>query len=395
MSFKRYLTGLMVIIVIQTVGFADGLFDPLEHVIHFSPASSGIYLGSPSLIRLENGDLLAGMDMFGPNAPRPTVSLIFRSRDEGETWRCISEIKSSFWANLFQHGGQLYYFGTSNQNGSIVIRRSDDGGETWTEPIDENSGLLFAETENQHYHCAPMPVVEHQGRLYRAFENNATEEWPEGFRSLVISAEVNSDLLKASSWRMSNQLVYDTNTDPPAFSENAGWLEGNIVVTPNGRMLNILRVNSMPVVDRAAVVDVHDEGRKVRFDPQTGFIEFPGGMSKFAIRRDPKTGRYWTISNGNTNPINPQQRNSLSIYSSDDVFHWTHHEVLLEGRSDYHRVGNDSKVGFQYIDFRFDGDDIIFQSRTAYHGANNYHDANYMTFYRIRDFRERYAQDSE
>ena len=43
-------------------------------------------------------------------------------------------------------------------------------------------------------------------------------------------------------------------------------------VTPEGNLVNILRVNSLPVVDRAAVVQISDGGRKVRFDPQTGFI---------------------------------------------------------------------------------------------------------------------------
>ncbi|MBI1390276.1 MAG: exo-alpha-sialidase [bacterium] len=360
--------------------------------------SSGIYLGSPTLLRLPDGALLAGMDMFGSNAPKPAVSLIFRSEDNGDTWRCISEIRGSFWANLFLHRDRLYFLGTSNPNGSIVIRRSDDGGYTWTEPADENSGLLFPEGDMKHYHCAPMPVVEHKGRLYRAFENNATEQWPAGFRSLVLSVDVDADLLKASSWRKSNELIYDPDADPAEFGtapeipggKAAGWLEGNVVEAPDGEMVNILRVNSAPVVNRAAIVHIHDEGRRVTFDPKTGFIEFPGGMTKFAIRRDPESGRYWTLANGNTNPKNPTQRNSLSLYSSSDLIHWKQHAVLLEDLDDYENIGNESKVGFQYVDFQFDGDDIIFLSRTAYNGAHSYHDANYMTFHRIENFRDRF-----
>ena len=49
------------------------------------------------------------------------------------------------------------------------------------------------------------------------------------------------------------------------------------------------------------------------------------------------------------------------------------------------------KHGFQYMDFQFDGNDIIAVSRTAYDdangGANNQHNANYLTFHRIHDFR--------
>ena len=49
-------------------------------------------------------------------------------------------------------------------------------------------------------------------------------------------------------------------------------------------------------------------------------------------------------------------------------------------------------TAFQYVDFLFEGRDIIALSRTAYDdglgGAHNCHDANYLTFHRLRDFRE-------
>ena len=49
------------------------------------------------------------------------------------------------------------------------------------------------------------------------------------------------------------------------------------------------------------------------------------------------------------------------------------------------------KHGFQYADWLFDGNDIIALVRTADDdgegGAHNYHDANYLTFHRIENFR--------
>ncbi|MEW6235399.1 MAG: sialidase family protein, partial [Candidatus Omnitrophota bacterium] len=304
----------------SSVGFAAEQ-DPLKHVVHFSPPCTGIYLGSPTLVRLDNGDILAAMDQFGPGAPRSSATgrnnmgLLFRSKNNGETWRFVTCFETDFWASLFIHKGAVYYLGCSEEYGSIVIRKSEDNGETWTKPIDAETGLLFSGTGGQpdgpNYHCAPMPVVEHKGRLYRAFENCAPPSWPAGFRALVISADADADLLKASSWIMSNHLIYDQETDPPEFAKGAehlpggkaaGWLEGNIVIAPDGRMFDILRANSLPVADRAAMVLVEDKGRKVSFDPKTGFIEFPGGMSKFSIRRDPQTGVYWTLANNNTNP---------------------------------------------------------------------------------------------
>ena len=50
------------------------------------------------------------------------------------------------------------------------------------------------------------------------------------------------------------------------------------------------------------------------------------------------------------------------------------------------------KHGFQYVDFQFESDDIIFVSRTAFDDefgeADNCHNANYFTFHRVPNFRE-------
>jgi len=33
-------------------------------------------------------------------------------------------------------------------------------------------------------------------------------------------------------------------------------------------------------------------------------------------------------------------------------------------------------TGFQYVDFQFDGDDLIYATRAAYRGSNQYHNAS-------------------
>ena len=45
-------------------------------------------------------------------------------------------------------------------------------------------------------------------------------------------------------------------------------------------------------------------------------------------------------------------------------------------------------VGYQYVDFEIEGEDIIFLSRTADNNAASFHDTNYQTFHRIKDFRK-------
>ncbi|MEM7539563.1 MAG: sialidase family protein [Chloroflexota bacterium] len=356
------------------------------------------YLGSPSIARLPNGDLIATHDYFGPKCPRnheneEHLTSVYLSHDDGAQWQNISHIANAYWSSLFVHRETLYLLGVSQQYGSIVIRRSDDGGYTWTHPADEQSGLLFRGgpyRQAPNYHCAPVPVVEHNGRLYRAFEDCTPNVWGSGFCALVISAAADADLLNSTSWTMSNKLAYDPAWTPTSWGEveRPGWLEGNIVVTPSSELWNILRFNSKPAVEKAAIVNVSADGRHLSFDPKCGFIDFLGGMSKFTIRRDETTGLYLTISNNNTDPANARQRNVLSLHRSKDLLQWDHAATLLEDDSGLsHQVSIDT-VGFQYVDWIFDGTDILYLVRTAYDGAHNYHDSNRITFHKCNDYRK-------
>ncbi|HOH29852.1 MAG TPA: exo-alpha-sialidase, partial [Candidatus Hydrogenedentes bacterium] len=84
-------------------------------------------------------------------------------------------------------------------------------------------------------------------------------------------------------------------------------------------------------------------------------------------------------------------RNTLALVSSPDLRHWETRCVVL-----YHK---DTKAhGFQYVDWRFEGEDIIAVCRTAHDdgigGARNNHDANFMTFHRVQNFRTLTRKDS-
>ena len=43
---------------------------------------------------------------------------------------------------------------------------------------------------------------------------------------------------------------------------------------------------------------------------------------------------------------------------------------------------------FKYMDFFIEGDDILWLCRTGMNNPANYHDANYQTFHRIKNFRK-------
>ena len=366
--------------------------------LKFQDPRTKTYLGSPSIVRATDGALLATHDYFGPACPRnhedeEHFSSVYRSDDDGKTWHAITHIANAYWSTLFVNNDATFLLGVSQQYGSIVIRKSEDNGFTWTHPQNERCGILFrggTRHDPPNYHCAPVPVVNIRGRIYKAFEDCTPCVWGSGFQSFVISADENSDLLDACSWVMSNKLPFKPEyLVSGLFSVKVpGWLEGNIVEAPDGRIFNILRFNSEPLCDIAAVMDVSEDGGTQKFCQEKGFISFPGGNSKFTIRRDPETKIYLTLSNRNKRTETPWQRNILSLCGSKDLIKWHAIKDILLDDSGLPAEESIEKIGFQYVDWQFDGDSIIYLSRTAYNGAHTFHDANRITFHRIKNFRQ-------
>jgi len=360
-------------------------------VIDHSLAESGLYIGSPSLVVLTNGDYLASHDFFGPKSREfeAPITAVFRSEDRGRSWKPAARVSGQFWSSLFVHRSAAYLMGTDKHHGRIVIRRSTDGGSTWTTPQDSLTGLL---TSTGQYHTAPVPVIEHAGRLWRGFEDAmGGAEWGKRYRAGMLSAPVNADLLHATNWTFSNFLPRNPQWLDGRFN---AWLEGNAVVAPDGGVFDILRVDLPSLPERAALVGISADGRTASFDPRRGFVDFPGGAKKFTIRPDPRGGGYWSLAsicvspgqtNAHTSLLKPASiRNTLALIHSPDLRQWEVRRVLLHHPDPL-------KHGFQYVDWQFDGDDLIAVCRTAWDdaggGAHNYHDANFLTFHRWPGFR--------
>lgn len=355
-------------------------------VIDHSPASSGQFIGSPSLVILTNGDYLASHDFFGPKSgcARSGTTVIYKSSDHGLTWRETARLSGAFWSNLFLHDGAVYLMGVNHEYGDIVIRRSDNGGINWTMPKNARTGQL---TDNGKYHTAPVPVVEHAGKLWRAFEDASDGTvWGKRFRAGVFSAPAGSDLLNATNWMFSEFLSRDSVWLDGHFN---GWLEGNVVVAPSAQVVDVLRVDTPDFPERAAIVQVTEDGRGMRFSPTNGIIEFPGGAKKFTIRFDAKSQYYWSlasVASPDGGEVPGGIRNLLALIRSCDLRHWEIRATLLQNGDIY-------RHGFQYADWQVEGNDLIAVVRTAFDdehgGAHNYHDSNFMIFCRWSHFRDR------
>jgi len=376
----KFIFTLVVVLSLTTCAQTKEFSNVPGVVVSYRPAATGIFLGTPSIVILSDGTYVASHGQFGAEAEKVSV---YESKDKGKTWQRISGMKG-FWSGLFLHNGDLYLMGVDEKYGNAVIRKSTDGGNSWTEPEDDKTGLLRQKDNEKGYHTSAISIVEMNRRIWRPFEvAPRTRKWG-NFEAVVFSAPIGADLLNAANWTTTTRMAVDTAWG----KEFDTWLEGGAVISKDGHVLDILRVNNREE-EYAAIIHVSDDGRNLSFDPKHDFIRFPGGCKRFVIRYDKESDRYWSLSNWIPEKFKghniERTRNTLALVSSPDLRNWTVHSVVLQD-------DNLEKSGFQYVDWQFEKEDIIFLSRTAFFDGKNYadsqHNANFITFHRIDNFRK-------
>lgn len=356
------------------------------------------HLTNPNILILSDGSYLA----LCTNGRYHRSTDIYRSTNRGESWSmwCDTAPDMNF-TRLFEHNGALYIMGTRPVGGNLIISRSDDNGKTWTIPSDKEyeeaaalgeKGVIMAGPGHQSS-CA---MVIYDGYIWRAMEVNS-----DPIRPYAIYAPVDSDLLDPASWERTN---IDTTT--------AGWdltngnhisqlIEGNMVIGPDGKLYNLLRADCSTSSNQAclAPITLATSGSfkyQIKISVDSNFITMAGGGKKFTVRYDEKSNLYWAI----TNPAHEKGakhagyypngvpfglvRNRMVLCYSSDLKKWIPFKTIVE-------VDDTWFNGFQYVDWQFDGEDIIAISRTAAPEERGLpvrqHDANMMTFHRIKNFR--------
>lgn len=360
----------------EAVGTVVNYLHPADRYYAFS----GCALCSPSLVRHPDGHLLASMDVFSGNYPQ-NLTLIFRSDDDGKTWHFLSELMPCFWGKMFIHKGELYMLSVSTEYGDLLIGKSVDGGKTFSAPI---SILRGSNGKNGFpgIHKNPQPVVSYNGRIYNTLEWGTwglSSEKDYYHAVMVMSCDENADLLDPENWHITPPVKYDPNWEGVAADGDHGNIEGSLAVAPDGKLYNYMRYQTKSEKKIMLYSIPDDPDAPIEYSHA---ISFPGNLSKFMIKKDEKSGKYFSIvSRRLDDPVTA--RNLLSLIVSDDSENWETVCDLIDRRYD-----DPQMVGFQYIDFEIEGDDIIYLSRTSMNGAKNYHDANYSTFHRIENFRE-------
>lgn len=351
-------------------GFVPGTVVNYLHPKDDVYAFSGHFLCSPSIVRLPSGGLLASNDIFGHSMPQ-NLTILYRSENNGKTWQYAGELFPCFWGKLFMHNDRLYMLGMSTEYGDVLIGCSEDEGYTWSAPTVILRGSCS--TSENGPHRAPCVITKSHGRLWSSLEYGS---WANNeFSSGVLSIDENADLMKAENWTCSELLRYDKSwTDAP---DTAGAIEGNIVELPNGDLVNCLRLN---VANKMLILKI-DPNHPEKKEEFVKTAEFPLGHTKFEIQKN-SDGYYYAVGNRlikNNDEQNSCSRNILSIYRSKDTQNWE----FLKDVLNYSHL-NKNYIGFQYPAFLISGDEMLILSRTAFNGAESFHDNNYITFHKIK-----------
>ncbi len=375
--------------------------DPPGVVVDSSPEFEHIHIGSPSIEILPDGTYVASHDFFGSSPETDRSTIVFESKDRGVTWQKIGRIPRQQGSYLFYAKDALWAFGWRPGEGfndankdtkcCITLAKSTDGGHTWTSAKDGKSGVLIGGTQDLSVFCDPAPVLIHNGRVWKEVEkldpfdpNSNPRYWLTQYSPIVASAPIDSDLLNAESWTFTPPLRWKTH------AYFGGWAEGNVLFTPDDEMIVQMRVDDDVDDGKGARIHISQDGKSSTFDPASDFVEMPGGTKKFVIKYDEQTKKYWSFVNwihpdDADAPNKERVRNTLALVCSDDLKAWEIRSVI------YRRL--DRTKGFQYVDWRIDGDDAVCVCRLAWDGAPNSHDANYLTFFRVNDFRNRTRKD--
>ncbi|UJR16662.1 hypothetical protein I4U23_003562 [Adineta vaga] len=397
-----------------------------EVAYHEEP--SHVYLGSPSIVRLSSGRLLASHDFFGPGTKSyPQNVSVYSSDDDGVTWTFISYILRTYFTTLTVYNDRIYAIGIrgGKNDSGIVIHRSIDNGASWNYNQSDEGVLLF----NGWFDSGAMPIVTANQMMYRTVEYHVgTGKWPYPFQAAIISCNLSSyslsknitaddPIMSLRNWKITPPLPFDTKWLPKTYPNLTapGFLEGNIVVLQKTssknddeqlRILNVLRFNSIPLSNLAIILELNQTLNTLSF---ISVIHFPGGMSKFTIRFDPITQIYITLCNPVTVEPVVDQRNILSLSYTNDLEHLNNWHIAAD-RLLYDDTGltvNDSLryTGFHYVDWQFDrlssfdnksscsqwncdgGPDMIYLVRTGYRGANSYHNSNRITYKTLPNYR--------
>ncbi|EDQ90627.1 uncharacterized protein MONBRDRAFT_7039 [Monosiga brevicollis MX1] len=362
--------------------------EPSGHPTHATDS----FVGSPSIVKLNATHFLASHDRFFHE--EPGTAYIYISPDLVK-WVPLANVTPMYWAQLFVHQGHAYIQGVSDDTsrGDIVISRMAPDG-TWTKP-----SVLQAGSSTTGYHCAPTPVVQQDGALYRALEQGS-DNTPGNLAVVVLVGNAScSDLTVPSCWQLTTPLVWNPAWIGQSTVSGTPWEEAGAIVTKNGSIAVMVRLDgpveacqTLEECNRAALLSLDTGSLELHF---ADIVAFPSSCNKFAVKLlsdQGHDGQYFALTNPVTLvPVTSYgigtcgQRNVVKLTSSPDLIHW--HDCGIVLWDDTGLAVNDSLAytGLQYIDYIYEDTNLYAAVRAGYRGSVTYHDANRLLVANITD----------
>lgn len=371
-----------------------------EYRIVFHNPDRERYVEGPGLVRMNDSSLIAVVPVVPRNEwsaeRRATQSRthILRSNDGGQNWSQVSELPY-YSAAPWIHKGDLFLFankgGTKSRNDDLLLLKSTDGGNTWSEAV-----TLF---EGHFWNCH-TGMVQKADRLYWATDDLALGKL-RGPR--LIAGDLSGDPMNPKAWRLSDPVPFpgvpDAMTNPKFAALSSQYLEPNVIeVQGKLRVMMTVKPKRQSTSGLAAVLDFEDKGGPIKLK-FTQYHPMPGGQLKFCIIYDEKSKLFWATANlvvdsqgayewwqdgerrGNlafASGVGGNDRRFLMLMYGLDGMNWFQAGCVAQAAK--------ISQSFMYARPVIDGDDLAIIARSSIN-APNQHDADHATFHRVKNFR--------
>ena len=164
--------------------------------------------------------------------------------------------------------GDAYLMGTSKNHGCD----GDQPLRRWRRHVDGAERQARASARRRQVSLRPVPVVVHNGRIWRRWRRDGPRRLGVAFSFLhdvprpTAICSTRATGLRAIAWARS----------PVAGRRVPRLAGGQRGRDARGRVVNILRVDYRPEGEKAAIVEISEDGKKGDVRSQLGFHRFPG-----------------------------------------------------------------------------------------------------------------------
>ncbi len=380
-----------------------------EKILYESSSPTEIFCYTPALCHGFSGRIVAGFDFGGPGTekldgprskrgdyPSGNQLRILLSDDGGENWRESRSRLPMLHTILFRAGDSLYALG---QGGALLISRSRDNGESWSEPVVLNHEC--------NWHQSAGRVDYRHGKIYLVYEQYIPDApWP-GVAPVLMAAREDADLCVRTSWTFSEPFRVEpllaklTTAGWPHFGGGGayGALETNVIriydsdhqfYDPDDRTVLLLMRAETGIGNTGAILKgVEAADGSLRIEPLLSpsgslffLIPLPGGQLKFHIDYDPVSKLYWMVSSPRVDGYRKsgtRDRGSLELLYSVNGIEYRSAGTVAKGEP--------PRGSRHYASLLIDGDDLLVLARSGDNRARSLHDGNWITFHRVKNFR--------